>query len=206
MQENSITWKPVPGYEGFYEVSNCGLVRSVTRTIKSSFNANRQILGKLRTVYPMKDGYMRVQLMREHASRSYGVHRLVMMAFSPNQNQDALDVNHMDGNKQNNSLENLEWCTRGENHKHRYQVLGQKHSFVGRVGAMHPRSKSVIGINIKTGENVFYESASQAAKALGIGFSRICACARGSMPTYKGYIWKYGPEEDLAKLWSGVEA
>jgi hypothetical protein len=206
MQENSITWKPVPGYEGFYEVSDCGLVRSVTRTIKSSFNAHRQIPGKLRTVYPMKDGYIRVTLMRERTSRSYGIHRLVMMAFSPNQNQDALDVNHMDGNKQNNRLENLEWCTRGENHKHRYQVLGQKHSFTGRIGAMHPGSKSVIGINTMTGENVFYESASQAAKSLGMCFSKICACARGDRRTHKGYRWKYGPEEDLAKLWNGVEA
>lgn len=201
MQDNSIIWKPVVGYEDSYVVAASGVVHSLGRINSTCYGSTRSLKTKQMTASMDSRGYMCVKLSSNNKTTTHRVHRLVMMAFSPNDNHEKLDVNHKDGDKTNNNLKNLEWCTRGENHKHRYQVLGQKHSFVGRIGKLHPRSKAVIGINLKTGETVMFESANQASIKLGMCFSKICACARGERGTHKGYTWQwYGPEAELAEL------
>ena len=100
-------WKPVKGYEGLYEVSNMGSVRN-SKT------------GKLKIPQLMKRGYVQVLLWTNHQAKGFTIHRLVAEAFLPNPNNFS-DVNHKDGNKQNNSVDNLEWCTRSYNLKHAYK-------------------------------------------------------------------------------------
>ena len=88
-------WLPVPGYEGLYEVSDHGKVRSRKKVLKE---------------HPMRNGYYNVSLFKDGKYKAYGIHRLVALAFIPNR-EHLPQVNHKDGNKKNNAVENLEWCT-----------------------------------------------------------------------------------------------
>lgn len=107
-------WKDVVGYEGLYEVSNDGIVRKAEtkKTLK---------------VYAANNGYERVSLNRNAHNRIALVHRVVAEAFIPNEKSKPC-VNHIDGNKKNNTVENLEWCTHSENELHSHRVLGKKTS------------------------------------------------------------------------------
>ena len=114
--ENEI-WKAIPGYEGYYEVSNFGNVHSLDRTIEyigrnqsSEYKVIRNFKGK-----PIKKqidayGYYTVGLNKGKGVKRYKLHQLVAQAFIPNPNN-LIQINHKDENKLNNTVDNLEWCT-----------------------------------------------------------------------------------------------
>lgn len=108
--ENEI-WKDIPKYEGYYQASNLGNIRSISRvTVK-----NQKILGKILKKYANnRNGYETVTLGLDGKTKKVLVHRLVAEAFIPNPNN-LPEVNHKDENKLNNRLENLEWCDRKYN-------------------------------------------------------------------------------------------
>lgn len=113
-----MNWLPVKDYENLYEVSDTGLVRSVDRIILYKTGTQRLHKGKLITLTPHKDvQYMTVSLWKDNKGTTYYVHRLVAQAFIPNPNN-LPEVNHIDGNRQNNSISNLEWVTRKGNIAH----------------------------------------------------------------------------------------
>lgn len=103
------TWKSVVGYEGLYEVSNLGNVRSVDRYVHSEYRSHT-VKGISIKQHLGKDGYMFVTLSKDGNKKSYKVHRLVAQAYIPNP-EDLPQVNHMDEDKCNNVVTNLEWCT-----------------------------------------------------------------------------------------------
>lgn len=109
-------WKDIKGYEGLYQVSNLGRVKSVKRNLTlKPCNRNR---------------YLIVLLSKNGIKKAINVHRLVAQAFIPNPD-DKRTVNHIDGNKQNNCVDNLEWCSQSENVKHAYDnklkvVVGER--------------------------------------------------------------------------------
>jgi hypothetical protein len=105
---DNVIWKPVVGYEGVYEVSNTGLVR---RVYSKTYPYPRLLKQSTRR------GYLSVDLSKNGKSKTYTVHRLVADAFLPNPNKYE-QVNHIDENKANNSVENLEWCTCSYNIRH----------------------------------------------------------------------------------------
>lgn len=109
-------WKPVVGYEGLYEVSNTGKVRSLERIT----TVGRRGIGKELKQYLLPCGYLDVSLSNSGKIKHKRVHRLVADAFCENPDGKG-EVNHKDGNKQNNSACNLEWCTNSENMIHAYQ-------------------------------------------------------------------------------------
>lgn len=112
-------WKAVVGYE--YEVSSFGRVRNkITKNVLTNLDKNRL-------------GYLRVVLFKDHEKKRFFIHRLVATAFIPNL-ENKPQVNHKDGNKQNNNLENLEWVTRSENQLHSYYVLKNKTGFAYGFG------------------------------------------------------------------------
>lgn len=106
--ESHNGWQPIHDFEGVYEVSKNGDIRIV----KS---------GKLKTPQKMKNGYMQVLLWKGKQAKGFLVHRIVAEAFIENP-RCCTDVNHIDGDKQNNCVSNLEWCTRSENLKHAYKM------------------------------------------------------------------------------------
>lgn len=110
-------WKPVVGYEGIYEVSNFGRIKSVDRIITTTNNTTRIRRGVIRKPSNNQWGYLQVSLHREGIRTCFRIHRLVAIAFIPEQDGKH-EINHIDGNKKNNKTNNLEWCTTSENILH----------------------------------------------------------------------------------------
>lgn len=110
-------WKAIIGYEGFYEISNKGRVRSLDRTVYFRNNkGKRKYIGKI--IKPKyRNGYQFVNLYKNKHCKTCSVHRLVALHFIPNPNNYEL-INHKDGIKSNNKVENLEWCDYAYNYKH----------------------------------------------------------------------------------------
>ena len=158
-------WKPVVGFEGLYEVSNMGRVR------------NR--MGRIMTLSFNRNGYHRVHLINNSREKFMLVHRLVSMAFIPNPENKPF-VNHLNGIKTDNKVENLEWCTSSENMQHAVKVLHKKF-----------RTKPVICV--ETGKR--FNSIKEADGYLGyLGKGHIGDCCKGTRQTAGGYHWRYTDE------------
>lgn len=112
-------WRPVVGYEGLYEVSNWGALRSLDRVKTNPIAGEHIVKGKVLNPVKNQKGYLRFILWKDGKKFSAGVHRLVAAAFIPNLHNYP-EINHKDGLKDNNYLGNLEWCTTKENIKHSY--------------------------------------------------------------------------------------
>ena len=195
MTESEI-WKDVVGYEGFYQVSNKGNVRSVERRDSRGHRRGGRIL---KPTYDT-DGYLRVTLCKNGKHKTKKVHRLVAEAFIPNL-ESLPHVNHMDEVKDNNELSNLEWCT------HKYNM--NYGTLIER--ASRARSKKVKAINIKTGEVLTFNS-TQEAECKGYSNGNVAKACRGVYKastgklvggdgrTYKGFRWHYeDAEENVSK-------
>lgn len=179
-----LEWRDVVGYEGLYEVSNDGRVRTVGHVTN-----NHEIPPKELGVRTYKNQrYARVRLYKNGVPKDYMVHRLVAQAFVPNPDNKP-QVNHLDGDRSNNSAENLEWCTASENQRHAYET-GLKNI---EDTAVFTR-KRVLQIG-QDGEIVrVWRSMSDAARSLGLQVSNISHCCRGKIKMTGGYQWEYDSE------------
>ena len=120
MQSIDEIWKPVPGYEGLYEVSTSGRVKACARTVvgrNQSSEFKRYYPEKILAFHYLEHGYTQVYLNKDGHSKGFLVHRLVAQVFIPNP-ENKPEVNHKDRNAKNNSLTNLEWVTKQENIDH----------------------------------------------------------------------------------------
>lgn len=168
-------WKDIEKFRGLYKISNLGNVKSLV---------SNKILSPAIIAYRdnKKTGYYVVNLK----GKLYYIHRLVAETFIPNFNN-LPQVNHKDGNKKNNCVENLEWCTNSENIKHAYKN--------GLMVAHAPKSrkvKSVKQIDKYTNEIIReWNSIIEAAKSLNIGKTCISGCCRNKQKTAGGYVWKF---------------
>lgn len=117
-------WLPIKNYENLYEVSSFGRVRHLPR--KWVNNKGYVCTSGTKILKPSlrHNGYLFVRLSKNNQSKSFNIHRLVALTFMPNKNSDNLFVNHKDLNKQNNNVNNLEWCTPSENNIHYYKTTG----------------------------------------------------------------------------------
>lgn len=184
----SEIWKDIDGYEGFYQVSNYGEVRSIDRRVKNK-NGERVAKGRILAQVTMTSGYKTVNLFKKNRGKICLVHRLVAAAFLPNDNALA-EVNHKDENKQNNRADNLEWCDRMYNV---HYGSGIKRNALKRIG----KPVGEQPICQYTADGVFmkrYESALKAAEAIGKDNSAICKCANGRSKTSYGFLWKWAAE------------
>lgn len=139
MSQEKEIWKDIAGFEGYYQVSNLGRVRSLDRLIKRK-NGHHKRKGKILAQSSDKKGYKRLQL-HKNGMKSHKVHRLVASAFIESYCQN-LQINHIDGDKSNNNLCNLEWVTPEQNTKHALKTglisIGEKskHSKIDEIQAL----------------------------------------------------------------------
>ena len=139
-------WKTVTNYEGLYEVSNLGNVRTMPREYYNSIGRLHKVEQKVIKGFlqvKSKTNYVRIALWKDGKSKKFFIHRLVMNAFNPTDN-DELEVNHIDYNGENNKLTNLEWVTKSENEKHS-RLNGRnstKSSEAGKQSAINARERS----------------------------------------------------------------
>lgn len=182
-------WKYIAGFNGEYMVSNTGRVKSVNRTVVFKDGRKRFYEGKFIKQQKTKKGYLFVILSNNRKSFNRYVHRLVADAFIP-KIEGLSSVNHLDGCKTNNAVDNLEWCNNSMNMRHAVRLGLAKPNI---LAAREKHMKKVIQLT-KSGELIAeYISVKQAADANSCNLSNIarcCRCCYGSK-TYKGYIWKY---------------
>ena len=204
--EDIEEWKDIPGYDGDYQVSNKGLVKSLK-------HKNEHIL----LPYYDKDGYEHVVLCKNAITKHFNVHRLVLMTFSPIDNSNEMVVNHIDENVTHNNIKNLEWCTVKENTNFgigKAKASGKNHWLYGKHLSEETKNKIRQKLSgrkipdykggypkkpvmcIETGET--YSSCSDAAKAVGLSSATsIVACCKGhltgagKLPDGRTRHWKY---------------
>lgn len=177
-------WRPIKDYDGLYEVSNLGRVRSVERI--ETLSDGRKHLHKGKILKPAKGtgGYLICKLYKNSKHKTITVHRLVAKAFIPNPDN-LPQVNHRDENKRNNCVSNLEWCSC------KYNI----NYGTGIQRSTEKRSKSVLQLDINTGRVIYeYPSLMEVVRKLNISQSRISDCCRGKRKTAYGYKWKYKKE------------
>lgn len=188
-------WKDIKGFESLYQVSDKGHVKSLPRTIKRNHSV-MTLRGRILIPQTSSNGYLFVSLSKDGIKTQQRIHRLVAEAFMPN---GCGEVNHVDENKLNNSLSNLEWVSHKENINHGTAIArrvvnsdfsGSNNPMYGRKGKKNPRSKSVKQFSLDGSFIAEFECAAIAGKLLNINPSGICRCANGYLQSCGGYIWK----------------
>ena len=178
----SEVWKPIKGYEGIYEVSDLGRVRSLPRMLTDSKGRRHPVPMKILKMHDRK-GYDSVTLQDMGRKTIMSVHRLVAMAFIPN--PDNLPViNHRDENPKNNQVSNLEWCDISYNTRYG--------TGVERAQAKHVYHRKAVEQLTKDGQHVAtFKGVKEAARATGADASVIVKVCKGRNETAGGYRWKY---------------
>lgn len=169
-------WKNIKGYEGLYQVSDQGRVKSLERKDRLGRTIKERILKPA----PSAQGYPIVCLYVGRKRKTLKVHRLVCEAFHENPDNKPC-VNHIDENKTNNCASNLEWCTYAENTNH------------GTRNARSAETKSnPVGQYTLDGELIkVWASPREAGRRAGFDNSTIYNVANGKRKTHKGFVWKY---------------
>ena len=163
---NIEIWKDIPGYEGLYKVSSLGRVFGEKKKgLLNPFN-NR--------------GYLRVTLFKNGVGKHYSIHRLVAVAFIPNPIQ-LPQINHINENKSDNRVENLEWCD-----------LEYNVNYGNRRGKAVQKTRKPVLQYTLTGEFVKeWDAARTAEKTLSKSYGKICSVCKGNRKSAYGYIWRY---------------
>ena len=156
--------------------------------------------GKMRELKPCKDkdGYMRLSLYKNGKEYKKTVHRLVALAFIPNP-ENKNEINHIDENKTNNHVSNLEWCTNKENINHGTRneragkAISKTTSDGRRKGSKHNNARAVIGFKINGCDIKYYKYMRECEKD-GFSHGNISSCCNGRLKSTKGYVWYYADE------------
>ncbi len=174
-------WKAIEGYEGFYEISNLGRVKSLRRIETRKNGTTYPVKESIIAQHADKKGDCRARLRKPGSTKTLLVHRLVAAAFIPNPN-DYKEINHKDECKGNNSADNLEWCSRKHN----------IHYGTGLTRRALGLSKKVFQYTLD-GELVKTWNSTRECGRSGHCQARVTDCCNGKAKTHHGYKWSYEP-------------
>lgn len=191
----SEVWKDILGYEGYYQVSSCGRVRSLDRLVPSGDKGGYRLVYGHELKPTPREGYLYVCIGPRSKRKRIAVHRLVALAFLPLDPQ-RKSVDHIDGTRDNNKVENLRWVTSKENSNHPIALKRMRSSHIGKKLSKETIEK-LSGANSKLAKRVrnretgeIYPALSLAGEAVGRGASAIrSAVYRGNRCA--GYHWEY---------------
>ena len=172
-------WKDIPGYEGLYQVSNLGRVKSAERKVGWEFYNKpcaRKHKERIIVAEVAKNGYKRVGLSKDGKRTRYHLHRIIAKAFIPNPNNYPV-INHKNGIKTDNRLENLEWTTYSENNYHAWRVLNKK-------------AKNARAVRCKETGEVF-ETLAKASIKYGKNRCSLSAALRKGKDYYRKLHWEF---------------
>lgn len=172
-------WKDIEDYEGLYQVSNFGRIKSLPRNTKNQYSNKRHIFNPCKD----SDGYLVVGLSKNKQPKTLKVHRLVAIAFIPNI-LNKPQINHIDCDKTNNNVNNLEWVTSSENIVHAYKnkLITINSEF---------RKKKIYGINTVDNSKITFGSVTEASKFFKTVKTSISNCLNGRTKSSNGYKWFY---------------
>lgn len=178
-------WKDIKKYEGLYQCSNLGRVRSLDRWENGGYGTTRLRKGKILKPLKSTNGYLRVCFLKDSKGQYYLIHRIVAETFIPN--LDNLPcVNHKDEDKTNNCVDNLEWCSYQYNNNY-----GTRNQQVSDKLTNGKRSKAVYQYTLD-GEFIReWQSMNEVQRQLGYDNSHIGKCCLGKQKQSYGYKWRY---------------
>lgn len=190
-------WKDIKNYPN-YQISNYGRVKSKERYVNTVYGAKRKIKERILKPVLNKGGYYVVCLYNENGkSMPKTVHRLVANTYLKNENKYPV-INHINGIKTDNRIENLEFCTQSHNIKEAYKLGLEKPQLtnLGKFGRNNKKAKKIKQINLETNEiiNYFYGTL-EAERTTGVNFRNIHMCLKNKRKSAGGYIWRYANEK-----------
>lgn len=185
-------WKAIINYEGIYEVSNYGRVRRISYE-NTQYRRKKEIPYYIKSKND-KDGYVRFSLCTNNKIKQVFAHREVAKAFIPNPNNYPV-INHKDCDKENNYVDNLEWCTIAYNNRY-IKKMGRTNYCYGKK---HPNSKAVLQYDKQGNFIRSYESTGEVERLLKIRSSQIRACCnpKKKVKSVHGFIFKYENQSNL---------
>lgn len=187
-------WKDIKGYEGLYQISNLGRVKSLDRISKG-----RKYKSKILSIQKNKNGYQTITLYDCSNYKGFTIHRLVALSFIPNP-QNKKCVNHKDGNKENNKVTNLEWVTHSENMKHAFDkglnFVTKENHITNVKNSIETNRKPVL----RTGgskKEAKYRSIAEASRHNKVNQSDITQVCKRKKKSAGGYCWSYINKEEF---------
>jgi len=193
IMETKEEWRDVFGYKEYYKVSNLGRVKKIGKTVFRNNGTRRKILDVILKNTLKRTGYTQVRLIvDDNLFKSVLVHRLVATAFIPNP-ENKPQVNHINGVKNDNRVENLEWVTASENGLHKYRVLGLVPSLKGKFGVFSNKRKAVNQLSME-GEFIKRWGCMSDATRQVSGHPQVSSiglCCKGLQSHARGYKWEY---------------
>lgn len=180
-------WRTIVNYEGLYEVSNFGRIKSSAKSWASGIHYASGIRNEKIVKQAVSFGYLRIHLSKKCKIQAFQVHRLVAAAFIENTHNKP-QVNHLLGNKKDNRATKLEWATRSEDELHSYRVLGKTPSTTWKVNFDKTRRERKV-VCLNNGES--FKSIAEAANKIGLNRRYLNKVCSGQRKQIKGFIFKY---------------
>lgn len=184
-------WKDIAGYEREYQISNLGRVRSLDRVVTYNNGVDVKYNGKILSVFVKKNGYLQATLKRNSNNKKFYVHRLVALAFIDNDDPiHKIEINHIDEDKKNNNVNNLEWVTSSENKRHNDLHI-RKAANTDFTIIANKLKIPIVATNVITGEEMYFNGAMDAERLMGFKHQHIAKVCKGKAKSHKGYKFRY---------------
>ena len=183
-------FRDISGYESLYQVSNFGRIKSLERMVGHNYGGLKKHTERFLKSTSSYHGYLYINITNGISSKRFYIHRLVASTFLTNP-ENKSQVNHIDGNRSNNKITNLEWVTHLENQRYSWEKLNRKPNRKGKIGRENNYNSRKVQQFTQSGKLIKTWECMRDAGRAGFNNSCIFDCCKGKQKTHKGFIWKY---------------